>query len=63
MAILATRCAADDDHPGSHHPEAYHPPLAIVFAEVFSLEEPPLQDELGVLEVERSLSESFGALV
>jgi hypothetical protein len=51
VAILATRCVSDDNHPVAQHREADHPPLAKVLAKVFSFEEPPFKDEFGVLEV------------
>lgn len=52
MAIRATRCVADDNHPVVQHSEADHPLLTMVPTEVLGFEVWPFKDELRVLKVE-----------
>lgn len=62
MAIRATRGVADDDHAIAEHAETDDPCFAVVLAEVLDLEVWPVEDEVGILEVESAALERGTAL-
>ena len=59
MAVRATRCVANDDHPIAEHAEAKHPRFSVVLAYVSCLEIRPTEDFFGVLEVEATSSQGI----
>jgi hypothetical protein len=62
VAVRATRCVADDNHTIPEHPKAEESLLAVVFADVFSLEVRRLKYERRILEVELSFGKCLRSL-
>jgi hypothetical protein len=52
VAIRATRGVAHDDHAISEHAEADDPRLTVALAQVLDLDVRPVEDNLGILEIE-----------